>query len=655
MSHDQAKKLANLALQLSIRSDYQYGQALARGSLALIYFHDGNNKGAIKEWLISLQQFDEKLLRRIYKEHRIPNLFDSLFNQVFKTDMDSAARIAEQMLLISKELNYKRGQADALSCLGLVETNKLNNKKAIDYYFSAIQICEQEQRLVSADTFSDTYGLLLVRLAGAYMEEADYKQALTLTGKAAVAAKRINDFALLGLAFRIRAEAFTELDQIDSSNYFFQKAVTAFTKIDDRTQLMAICLTSALNYYRAKDYRKALSLAKKSIALAKSTGDKVFSSYGYNNVGSYLHLLNSYDSAIAYLDTAQYLQKTYKLLVPLLDTYQTKAKAYQALGKTDSTAHYFEKVIALKDTIHNDAHKKEIAEVQSKIKVEETETENKLLEKDKDIAELYRNLFIAGFFLLTAILAFVLVSQKFRVQGKVKMQLEREVMLRTAEIAEQKEEINKANLQLKLSLNRSRFDSHFIFNILNSIQHLVLQKKPDQARDHLSKLSRLIRWVLEKSSIENVPLQSELEILEHYIQLEQLRLDNKFTYTLRSDASSALLVPAMLIQPFVENAILHGLGPAPAKDLSLQLEIHESGESLKITIEDNGVGRMHKSSNPERVSLGNSLVVERFQILEQLSHQTFHVETFDLKDNEQNKGTRVLLEIPISKEITEAK
>src|SRR4030095_3207384 len=131
------------------------------------------------------------------------------------------------------------------------------------------------------------------------------------------------------------------------------------------------------------------------------------------------------------------------------------------------------------------------------------------------------------------------------------------------------------------------------------------------------KLSRLMRYVLEKSSLEIVTVQEEINMLEQYIQLEQLSLDDKFQYLIEAHITDPVQVPAMLIQPYVENAILHGLSPAAGAGLLLKLVVEKAGDFLRIVIEDNGVGRKPGTRQGHQ-SMGSSLGQKRLDILSRL-------------------------------------
>src|SRR5690606_5597585 len=134
---------------------------------------------------------------------------------------------------------------------------------------------------------------------------------------------------------------------------------------------------------------------------------------------------------------------------------------------------------------------------------------------------------------------------------------------------------------------------HFLFNSMNAIKHLIMTGRPNDAMDYLDDFSSLLRGVLQNSKRETITVEDELEILELYVSLEKGRLGEDLNYVIEVNDREALSqypIPALLLQPFVENAIWHGLMPSDRKDKSLKINF-EVNENLVITIQDNGIGR----------------------------------------------------------------
>ncbi len=203
--------------------------------------------------------------------------------------------------------------------------------------------------------------------------------------------------------------------------------------------------------------------------------------------------------------------------------------------------------------------------------------------------------------------------------------------------------------EMKLMALRSVMSPHFIFNALNSIQYFIGENDKLNAINYLSTFSKLIRSVLSHSVTNEIKLSQEIEMLENYVQLEMMRFENKFDFVLQIDPNidpDEIEVPSLLIQPYVENAIIHGLYNKEEKG-TLWIRVIEEDQKLVFEIEDNGIGReeamrLKKMSFPSHKSMGIMLTEERLKLINQ--HRNTGFEIMDLK-SEKGNGTRVRISI----------
>lgn len=225
----------------------------------------------------------------------------------------------------------------------------------------------------------------------------------------------------------------------------------------------------------------------------------------------------------------------------------------------------------------------------------------------------------------------------------------------------QKEEKIKADFQQQIAQTemkalRAQMNPHFIFNSLNSIQKYILKNEHFEASQYLTKFSRLIRLILDHSNQNTILLSSELDLLRLYIEMESLRFDNSFTYNINVDDNintATMLIPSMLIQPYIENAIWHGLLHKEDKG-HLILAFHLANKNcLQVEIEDNGVGRekaMQLKSKQvlKKKSYGMQITENRIAIINKTMNINATLGVVDLKDNNGNaSGTKVILNIPL--------
>jgi hypothetical protein len=210
---------------------------------------------------------------------------------------------------------------------------------------------------------------------------------------------------------------------------------------------------------------------------------------------------------------------------------------------------------------------------------------------------------------------------------------------------------NQKIAEFKMTALRSQMNPHFIFNAIGSIQHFILENEAKQSYNYLAKFSMLIRNILNNSREEYISLEQEVSTLQLYIELEQLRFTHPFKFILDIDEELDMetYIPTMLIQPYIENSIWHGLMPKESGG-KLELIFKKVDSSIHVFIRDNGVGRQKKDASKKlHVSKGMSLTEQRIQTLESTSTKKFVTSVIDLKDEEGNPiGTEVNLIIPFN-------
>lgn len=248
--------------------------------------------------------------------------------------------------------------------------------------------------------------------------------------------------------------------------------------------------------------------------------------------------------------------------------------------------------------------------------------------------------------------------RKIREQAEVR---EREAgyKQREAELQREVAEFSKQVAEVELAALRAQMNPHFVFNCLNSINTFILLNDPKNASGYLQKFSKLIRRVLDASRSEYISLRDELDTLRYYIELEQMRYGGRFQYAIQVPETldaDAYELPPMLVQPYVENAIWHGLMNREGNDGLLTLEVSDRNHGLVIKIEDNGIGRKKAAELKSRSAVahkshGMQVTDERIKIINELYNIKATVTVEDLFDEQgEGRGTRVTLVIPVQKD-----
>lgn len=218
----------------------------------------------------------------------------------------------------------------------------------------------------------------------------------------------------------------------------------------------------------------------------------------------------------------------------------------------------------------------------------------------------------------------------------------------------EKNRVQRQVFEMETRVIKAQMNPHFIFNSMNSIQQFILADDTSNANTYLVKFAKLLRKILESSTDEHITLENEIDILDKYIEIESLRFDHAFSYEIIIDEKlhkRNVRIPHMLVQPFVENAIWHGLLKQESrKDLKITFG-YISEESLSCTIDDNGAGRTAKKTEQtllKKKSLGIHFTSQRLELMRKEWGGNFGVEITDkVTESGTPAGTRVLITIPI--------
>jgi hypothetical protein len=213
----------------------------------------------------------------------------------------------------------------------------------------------------------------------------------------------------------------------------------------------------------------------------------------------------------------------------------------------------------------------------------------------------------------------------------------------------EKQKIQTDLFESELKALRSQMNPHFIFNSLNSIQDLILQKDTNASYDYIVLFADLVRNTLNYSNKDFIPIEKELEFLEVYLSLEKLRFEEDFNYEVSFKGSKDVNVPSLIVQPFIENALVHGLlHQSGQKKLTIEFEY---SQKLTCTVTDNGVGRKRAKEIQERrgnlhESFALDAIKKRLSIMSEQHGEEVGYTVFDLFDEDTPSGTKVVITMP---------
>jgi len=290
-----------------------------------------------------------------------------------------------------------------------------------------------------------------------------------------------------------------------------------------------------------------------------------------------------------------------------------------------------------KDTLRKLERNRESIEIQTRYETERKDSEILALSRQNQLNELrlsQTRWFLSGLIgLVVIVILFALV-------------LIRQNKLRNSQ----------QTLLFQQRLLRTQMNPHFIFNSLSSIQHLVVNEDPEKASIYLAKFSTLVRSVLYSSNKDSITIDDELKTIESYLALQKIRYSNKFEYNIDIDPqidTESLTIPPMLAQPFIENAIEHGIKHKKGKgNIIIRFALHNG--SIHLEVEDDGVGRtkaqeLEKDLNKDHQSMATKITRERIKVINKKLKNKIEFEIVDLKsEKSENFGTLVKIVIPLN-------
>ena len=409
-----------------------------------------------------------------------------------------------------------------------------------------------------------------------------------------------------------------------------------------------------------KEYDKAIAeFTRCSDTVRKYLPDTIYATARYLiYIGQAYEGNKNYNTALKYAAQGVRLVEEKNQRPLMMQGYQVLSSIYHHLGNNDSAYEYILRYHTLKDSIQNKQFLLRIYNSKKDAADEKKEARLSLLDKDNKLKteqlkqELQQKKFLLilfSAFVLTGI--FVYRSIYLRRKNE-KLRLENELTVQRLENEKKHAELKRQASDLQMQALRAQMNPHFIFNSLSSINWFIMENDKDTASDYLTRFSRLMRMVLNAQK-PMIPLEDELKMLQLYLDMERLRLENSFdysiTFTNTIDAGN-VSIPPMLLQPFCENAIWHGFKNKEGQG-HININIRTEDHLLECIITDDGIGRKQaalfkRKSSKNEGSMGLEITRERLALFSEENNAEADFEIEDLVDEiGQGKGTRVILKI----------
>lgn len=523
---------------------------------------------------------------------------------------------------------YKREYAKAIFNVGNAYQEQGDITAAMDCFNEGLKTFEE---LNDKRTIAWTY----LSFTTIYLGLKEYKLAQYYSKKALAVFEQLNDQEGIAYSFMNMGNALSGENNIKLGQEYFEKSLTIAERIN-HTELTLYCLENlGINYDSKGEHEKAKILLIKGLDLASNFGDSSTIASIMTELARNAYMSGKVSEAIKYGETALTIAKRMKSEGPIIESSRILYKSYKILGQYKKSLELHELLFKMVDSKGNVETRKKIMRKE----IEYTFDKQKAIDKKENeklqlISEekLKRSrlilVSISGFFILASIISLLLVRQnKLRAKQK--------------------------SILLEQKLLLSQMNPHFIFNSLNAIQNYIFKKNVLQAGIYLSQFAEMIRMILEFSRKDYITLESELRFLEHYLKLQQLRFDNKFEYNIIIDDKidiETTLLPPMMAQPFIENAIEHGIFYKTGKG-NISVTFNKNNKELEYIIEDDGIGlnaskKLKSYTEPKHESLAMTITGERMQALYHDIKKEPIIEIIDKKDLDLNTtGVKVKFSI----------
>lgn len=613
-----------------------------------------------------------------------------------KEGYDYAQDAIERALQLNDTILY----AQALDNFGLLYRYHQHYEQAFDLHAKAFGLVENKE-------VRPTFKMIFANNAGvAARYNQKYDTSISYYMKALKIAERENDLKDIAIASNGIGNALGNMpDREDEALQYFLRALEA-ERERENTLGLAMNYLSISDYYIEKGaYKTARDYLTTLLKLNQERQDEFGLAITYEFIGiSYMKEGRDLEKATAYFQNAlerfEALNNKHKKAQILINLGNIKLKQNQlaategyfleslVLGKElrqydlirrssvklsqvlekekdyKLALHYFKQAESYEDSIKITDQNVKIEALTRKYNIKKKESKIQLLEKDKALQQtvvenqkqqLERRrtiMVLMGIGLFFLLIIFILQYRNYRTKKKTNALI----------VNEEKEKMNaiyERNMaQAEILVTRLRVNPHFLFNSLNAITYLIQSEQNAKAIKYLKIFSRYTRMVLETSKQHVIPLKEELKLANYYLILEENRFEKDVQFKIEGDESpeiNGFVIPPLLLQPFLENAIWHGLLPSECTKKTLDIYIEPKPKGVQVIIDDNGVGRgkpVEKTIKKPHKSMGMQIIKERIELYNDSYSGKISYEIIDKKDDAgQSTGTKIVLTLIQDKSI----
>ena len=633
INSDTISRLANLAYKEAVAINYTPGIATSTMILGVAEIYRKNFRSAERYLREALSVFET-----IHSDFGL-----GWCNVWLAQTLHSQNNFSESIACYKKSIPFLEklgdweGEGKAWAWMGAIYAT-LGNYDSSFYYCSKSLVIRQKMSDHVCVANSLTNMGQLYKVAGAYEDALDYyRQGFRYANSHDVDLYTANWAYLepVGVVFRL-------MNLPDSSYYYLQKAL----QVDSTNQMTRISFAETL--LMKKQYDSALNIFLEPIEHFREEDDR------WDLMRVLLGAAKTYEKKNENKTALQYALENFSIAQKanakhyMLEGYLLLSRLYNHLQINDSAYFFLQQFTSLKDSILNRQFLFKLSNYKKQVDFKRQIDQLALLDKENKIKEgklkqetLLKWILIVC--LLIAALSGFIIYKNFALKRKNEK----------LENKHKQVELQQHVTEVEMQALRAQMNPHFIFNCLSSINRFILKNETEAASNYLTKFSRLIRMVLSNSKKPFISLEDELEMLCLYLDMEKLRFKDSFDYRItfiNSMDAGNVFVPPLLLQPFAENAIWHGLMHKEGQG-HLEIELSIDKKILTCAITDNGVGRnkaaeVKSKSVEKQKSMGLQITTERLALLNKDHDEQTFFNIEDITDSEgRSAGTRVILKI----------
>ncbi len=592
-------------------------------------YQDCRYSEAINYYKLAIKKINtsnsDSLLAEIYG--KMGNVYEDL------STYDKALKYYQLSYGVFAQQHDSLGLASALNQTGNIYYRWGNLKESLTFYEKALNIQKEK---------NDRQGMssTLNNIGNIYYSWENFDRALQRYFEVIDIKKQLQDSTELANNLINIGSAYLGMKDFEKSEKYYQKALLLTKKNNDKNMMANCLLNMGVLSFEQGEYNQALSFYRRAYDLLKELDNKLGLASVFRNMAETYFERGNNEKTVENLEKSLALAREQKISSLTSECYYLYYKVFEKKGDNKQALAYYIKYNALKDSLFNEQARQQLSNLQTRYETEKKEKEIQkktlqITEKEKQL-RVQRLWFILFFSVFGLLLLFLIYYLKNKAHIKQKL-LEEEI-----------------NLQRQKALS-AQMNPHFISNALNSIQKYFLTNDFEKANEFLADFGALIRKVLENSRENFISLKDEITYLKLYLSLEALRLENKFSYEIEllGDLDETRLkISPLIIQPYVENAIWHGIAPKNGKG-KIQIKFRKFDNYLECIVQDDGIGinrskQERQQYAKKKKSLALAITRERLRLLNRSTKIKFNVVITDLSETDISlHGTKVEIKMPV--------